>query len=459
MASSTPLKDKLLQLSKLSGPIVVSRIGFLLLSLVDTIMVGRYATESLAAISITHAIADTYMLIAAGLLFGILVMGSIAIGQQDPRAAGLAAQRGVVQALGLGLACALASVASLPLLARFGVQAELAAAIAELMVIVALGLPAILIYIAYSFFLEGISRPMPATLVILSGNLVNAVLCYAMVYGEFGLPEMGALGSAWCTTIVRLLMALAIVLYVHRIMADRDDFAINQRFRWAWPQWQMQRRIGYGGGLSFGIEALAFMLIAVMAAVASPLIAAACAVLVNIRSILFMIPMGVGFATSIQVGMAHGNRDLPDIKLSTRAGLLLGVSLSTLCALVLAALPEPLLAQYSHDSQLLAVALPSMLLLALALPFDAWQGIMSNALRGREDAMAPTLIHAIAYLLLMVPLGWLLTLHWQRGLNGLVEAMLIGNLIAAVLMTQRHHQLNHQPGQAGPASDLRDEGA
>ncbi|NMY72418.1 hypothetical protein, partial [Pseudomonas sp. WS 5414] len=69
------------------------------------------------------------------------------------------------------------------------------------------------------------------------------------------------------------------------------------------------------------------------------------------------------------------------------------------------------------------------------------------------------LIHAIAYLLLMVPLGWLLTLHWQRGLNGLVEAMLIGNLIAAVLMTQRHHQLNHQPGQAGPASDLRDEGA
>lgn len=459
MASSTPLKDKLLQLSKLSGPIVVSRIGFLLLSLVDTIMVGRYATESLAAISITHAIADTYMLIAAGLLFGILVMGSIAIGQQDPRAAGLAAQRGVVQALGLGLACALASVASLPLLARFGVQAELAAAIAELMVIVALGLPAILIYIAYSFFLEGISRPMPATLVILGGNLVNAVLCYAMVYGEFGLPEMGALGSAWCTTIVRLLMALAIVLYVHRIMADRDDFAINQRFRWAWPQWQMQRRIGYGGGLSFGIEALAFMLIAVMAAVASPLIAAACAVLVNIRSILFMIPMGVGFATSIQVGMAHGNRDLPDIKLSTRAGLLLGVSLSTFCALVLAALPEPLLAQYSHDSQLLAVALPSMLLLALALPFDAWQGIMSNALRGREDAMAPTLIHAIAYLLLMVPLGWLLTLHWQRGLNGLVEAMLIGNLIAAVLMTQRHHQLNHQPGQAGPASDLRDEGA
>ncbi|BAQ75376.1 putative Multidrug-efflux transporter [Pseudomonas sp. Os17] len=458
MADSSLLKDKLLQLSRLSGPIVVSRIGFLLLSLVDTMMVGRYATESLAAISITHAIADTYMLIAAGLLLGILVMGSIAIGQQDPRAAGLAAQRGVVQALGLGLLCALASVASLPLLSRFGVQADLAAAIAQLMGVVALGLPAILIYIAYSFFLEGISRPMPATLVILGGNLINGVLCYAMVYGAFGLPEMGALGSAWCTTLVRLLMALAIVLYVHRFMADRADFGINRRFAWGWSQWQMQRRIGYGGGLSFGIEAGAFMLIAVMAGVASPLIAAACAVLVNIRSILFMIPMGVGFATSILVGMAHGNRDLPDIQRSTQAGLWLGVSLSTLCALLLGALPGPLLAQYSHDAQLLAAALSSTLLLALALPFDAWQGVMSNALRGREDALAPTLIHGIAYLLLMVPLGWLLTLHWQRGLNGLVEAMLIGNLVAAALMTQRHYQLNRRAAQAAPAAALRDEG-
>ena len=83
-----------------------------------------------------------------------------------------------------------------------------------------------------------------------------------------------------------------------------------------------------------------------------------------------------------------------------------------------------------------------MLLLALALPLDAWQGVMSNALRGREDAMAPTLIHAIAYLVVMTPLGWLLTVQWQRGLVGIVEAMLVANVLAASLMTLRHRQLN-----------------
>ncbi|CRI58553.1 MATE family efflux transporter [Pseudomonas sp. CCOS 191] len=442
MTGYKALTEKLKQLSKLSLPIVISRIGFLLLSLVDTLLVGRYATEALAAVSITHAIADTYMLIAAGLLFGILVMSSIAIGQQQPRDAGLALQRGVVHALGLGLVCVIASLASLPLLRGFGVDAPLAAAIAELMQVVALGLPAILLYIAYSFFLEGISRPLPATWVILAANLVNGVLCYAMVYGKFGFDEMGALGSAWCTTLVRVLMAVAIIFYVHRLFAQRQEFGINSRFSWAWSQWKTQRHIGYGGGLSFGIEAGAFMLIAVMAGIVSPLIAAACAVVVNIRSILFMIPMGIGFATSIQVGMAHGQGDAREINLSTWCGLWFGVFLTAICAALLAVFPGPLLAQYSNDGQMLQIAVPAMLLLALALPLDAWQGVMSNALRGREDAMAPTLIHAIAYLLVMTPLGWLLTVHWQRGLEGIVEAMLVANLLAALLMTLRHRQLN-----------------
>lgn len=443
MTGHKALTEKLKQLSRLSLPIVISRIGFLLLSLVDTLLVGRYATEALAAISITHAIADTYMLIAAGLLLGILITSSIAIGKQQPREAGLALQRGVIYALGLGLVCVAVSLASLPLLVTFGVEASLAAAIAALMQVVVLGLPAILLYIAYSFFLEGISRPLPATWIILAGNLVNGVLCYAMVYGKFGFDEMGALGSAWCTTLVRCLMAIAIMVYVHRLFAQRQEYGINSRFAWAWSQWKMQRHIGYGGGLSFGIEAAAFMLIAVMAGVVSPLIAAACAVVVNIRSILFMVPMGIGFATSIQVGMAHGQGDTREINLSTWCGLWFGVALTAFCAVLLAVFPGPLLAQYSNDGQLLQIAIPAMLLLALALPLDAWQGVMSNALRGREDAMVPTLIHAIVYLLVMTPLGWLLTVQWQRGLEGIVEAMLVANLLAALLMTLRHRQLNH----------------
>lgn len=443
-AGSSPLVRKLLDLGRLSGPIVVSRVGFLLLSLVDTMLVGHYATDALAAISITHAVADTYMLIAAGMLMGILVIASIAIGKAEPLDAGLALRRGVRYAIGLGIGASLLTLASLPLLAVFGVQPDLAAQVSELMLIVVLGLTPMLLYIAYSFFLEGVSKPMPATIVMLGGNVINAGLAYGLIYGAFGLPEMGAVGSAWATTVVRLLLGAAICFYVHRLMPERDRYGVNAPFKWSWAGWEMQRKIGYGGGLSFGIEAGAFMLLAMMAGAVSPVAAAACAVLVNIRSTLFMVPMGVGFATSIQVGMGHGQQDMGEINRSTWAGMLLGVGATAVASIFLGAWPEPILSLYSDDRALLAAAAGVMGLLALAMSLDAWQAVMSNALRGREDALVPTLLQGVAYLLVMVPLCWLLMLQQQRGLAGLVGSLLIGNLVAAVLMTLRHWHLNRR---------------
>ena len=441
-STSSLLKRKLLELGKLSGLIVVSRLGFLLMSVVDTVLVGRYATETLAAISITHAIADTYMLIAAGMLMGILVTASIAIGRSAPLEAGLALQRGVRYCLGLGVLASLMAVATLPLLTVFGVEQALARHISELMWIVALGLTPMLVYIAYSFFLEGISKPLPATIVILLGNVVNGVLSYGLIYGEFGLPELGGVGSAWGTTIVRVLLGAGICLYVHYLMPERDTYGVNAPFKWSWSGWEMQRQIGYGGGLGFGVEALAFMLLAVMAGSVGPVVAAACAILVNIRSTLFMIPMGIGFATSIQVGMAYGQNDLADIKRSTWMGIVLGVGITTMVSIMMCVWPGQLLSIYSDDGALVVVAAQVMLLLALTLPLDAWQAVMSNALRGREDAMMPTILQSIAYLAVMSPLCWFLMLNQQRGLTGLVESLLVGNIVAAVLMTFRYRELN-----------------
>lgn len=204
----------------------------------------------------------------------------------------------------------------------------------------------------------------------------------------------------------------------------------------------MQRQIGYGGGLGFGVEALAFMLLAVMAGSVGPVVAAACAILVNIRSTLFMIPMGIGFATSIQVGMAYGQNDLADIKRSTWMGIVLGVGITTMVSIMMCVWPGQLLSIYSDDGALVVVAAQVMLLLALTLPLDAWQAVMSNALRGREDAMMPTILQSIAYLAVMSPLCWFLMLNQQRGLTGLVESLLVGNIVAAVLMTFRYRELN-----------------
>ncbi|MDH5729109.1 MAG: MATE family efflux transporter [Gammaproteobacteria bacterium] len=433
---------KFVDLGKLSGPIVFSRVGFLLFSFVDVIMVGSYLTNSLAAISITHAIADTFMLIGVGMIFGVLVKSSMAVGEAKPEDAGDAMKRGVIYSFALGLFASIGCISILPFLSMMGFEPSLAAEITRLMFIISIGLPAILIHINYSFFLEGLSRPTPATLVIIVGNLLNVFLNYALVFGEFGFPEMGAEGSAWSTTVVRVFLAIALIVYVHMLMRDGNAYGVNKKTPWSWKSWQDQRNIGYGSGLSFGLEAGAFMILALIAGLISPVVAAATAILINIRSLLFMIPMGIGFATSVHVGMGKGENDFKDINLSTWTGLTAGVVLTLMLSLFVLIFETEILDLYSNDPELIKLCIPVMLFLAVAMPLDAWQGIMCSALRGREDVVFPTLYHGIAFICVMVPAAWWFGMIEQGGVTGIFIAVIIGNITATLLFTHRHIQLN-----------------
>lgn len=438
----TTIRSKVVDLLKLSGPIVLSRVGFLTLSFVDILMVGHYLTTSLAAISITHAIADTFMLIAAGMLYGVLVKTSMTAGEDSPEEAGHAVKRGVVYGFFLSIGAVMASLAIIPLLGVMGFEAGLAQAIQTLLFIVCIGLPAIVIHINYTFFLEGLARPTPATLFIFAGNILNVFLNYSLVFGKFGFPEMGAEGSAWSTTIVRVFLAVGLAFYVHFLMQGRKKYKLNSQFSWSWGSWKDQRQIGYGCGLSFGLESVAFMLLALIAGLISPVVASATAVLVNIRSLLFMLPMGIGFATSIQVSMANGAKDLKDLNFSTWVGTFLGVGLTALVSISFMFWPQELINLYSDDPELITLCLPVIIYLAIAMPLDAWQGVMCNALRGREDAAMPTLYHAIAFVCVMIPAAWWLGLKQNGGVIGIFEAVVVANFIACILFTHRHFQLN-----------------
>lgn len=441
-SASSKVYEKSRSIAKLSGPIVLSRVGFLLFSLVDIAMVGNYATGALAGISVAHAIVDTFMLIGAGMLYGILVNSSIAIGEDKPRDAGLALQRGIIYAIGLGIVAALGCLAMIPLLGLMGFSEELAATVGDVIFILVIGLVPVLIHIAYSFYLEGISKPLPATFVVLAANVINVVLNYALVYGKFGFSEMGAEGSAWSTTIVRTILALGLIAFVHFMFVEREKYGVNKLFKWAWSSWRMQRQIGYGGGVSFGLEAGAYMALAMIAGVVSPLAAATTAVLINIRSIMFMIPMGIGFATSIHVGMGFGEKDADEINLSTWTGSAIGMGCMAILSLALLLAPHQILAIYSQDALLVEAALSVILLVCIALPLDAWQSIMSSALRGREDAIVPTIYLGIAFVVVMIPGAWWLALQNGGGIAGLFQAVLVGNLVAAALMVYRHLALN-----------------
>jgi MATE family multidrug resistance protein len=106
-------------------------------------------------------------------------------------------------------------------------------------------------------------------------------------------------------------------------------------------------------------------------------------------------------------------------------------------AVVFALVPEALAAAYTTDPDLRAAAVPLVAVAAWVVIADGGQGVMANALRGRGETWAPTLLHTTSYVVVMIPLGWLMAFPFSRGAVGLFEAILVASVVSVTLLATR----------------------
>lgn len=437
------------ELLRLSAPAMASRIGILALGFVDTVMVGHYATRELASLSLANRSVISFLLVVAiGLLMGVIVKTAGAFGKGDLRAAGRVWRRSIPYAAVIGLVMLLLTMPAPLWMSLLAHDPAVARESAILVLVLGLALPGHLLFFCSTAFLEGIRRPMVPMLMLLAANLANVVLNYALVYGHFGAPELGALGSAIATGGVRWLMAGLAVGYIW-FAPSMQVFGVREPHGETWADWRHQRRIGYASSVSIGAEVLAFSALFVIAERIGALTLAGMEVLLNVLSMPFMIAVGIGSATAVRVGIAHSREDRADTALAGWTGLLLSSALVGLASLVLLAAPEWLFALHSRDAALAGITIPAISFLASITIFDAGQAVMSMGLRGLGETWWPTLIQGFSYLVVMLPLSWYLGLVLGRGLIGLMEATLVASIVSVAGQSLRFHWLTR------PGADFR----
>lgn len=431
------LRRQVAELFRLAGPIIVSRVGVLLIVLADTVMVGRFSTAELAYLSIGTTPVIPLLLTGMGLLMGTLVFVANAVGAGDLSACGAIWRRSLPYAVILGVAGAAICSLGEGLLLLLGQSPDIARGGGEVLQIMGLGLPAVLLFIATNFFLEGLKRPVPAMVLMALANVLNVGLNWLLIYGVFDLPALGAVGAAWATTIVRFLLAAGILVYVWWLLPERERYRLRERPTGGWQSWAAQRRIGYASGLAIGMEAGAFSAMSVFAGWLGPEALAAYTIAFNLLAILFMIAIGLGAATAVRVGIAYGRGDTRDMALAGWTGLIVNTAVAVVLCLILVAAADVFVGFYTSDSALAGVAEGLVILIAFVLIVDGGQSVMSNALRGRRDVWVPTGFQAVSYLGVMIPLGWLLAFDFGRGAAGLVEAVMFASVIAVSLLSIR----------------------
>jgi MATE family multidrug resistance protein len=439
-----PIRTELAELLKLSGPVVISRLGIMAMGLSDAIVVGRYSATQLGYHALGWGPTSVVVTMTIGLLSGIQVMTARAVGDGRVHEAGAVLRRGISYSLWIGLASMVVlALGGPPFLHAIGLEKSLADGSSRVLLVFCLSLPGYALSVSASFWMEGLSRPGPGAWAMWIANAINLALDLVLVPGHFGLPALGAMGGAWATTGARTFLAIFMLGYIALMPQARalGVFDKPERNRAAEAE---QRRIGFGAGASNFFEVAAFASMNVIGGWIGGLAVAAWAIVLNVAAIVFMVPLGLSTGAAVRVGMAYGARDRVGV---IRAGLVaFGVTAVFGVVVSFVVWPYAILisSAYTSNGLTLAMAIPALVLSCWMYLPDSLQVVTAQALRARGDVWVPTGTHLASYILLMMPLAWWLAIPRGMGIIGMVWAIVIASVVSAGLLLGRFWLLSRR---------------
>lgn len=415
---------------RLAAPVSLSRVGMLLLIVVDVAMVGRHSSLELAYYGLANALQLVLFLLGVGMLIGTAVLTAQAAGARADRECGVIWRTAALHALALGAIFAALSLGGGWFYRLIGQEPGLAAGAASTLTLLALGLPGGLLFVCSTLFLEALRRPLPGLAVMVFANVLNAALNAVLI------PRMGADGAALATTLARSFAGLAMVAAI-LTRAEAERYNLHGQMTGWRPIGRKLRRLGWPLGLAQGLESAAFGSLSLFAGYLGATAVAGFQIAMMIVAFLFMAAIGVGAATAVQVGHAVGRGDRRGVAAAGWSGLFAILVFMAVAATAMSLWPHAVGRLFTNDPAVLALIGPTLVVAAFMLIPDGAQGVLMSALRGCGDVWIPTAMHLCSFALVMTPAAYLLAIVLGFGAPGLMGGALCGVGVAALLLGLR----------------------
>lgn len=441
MNSLTPhYKDTL----RLGLPIAVGQIGVIATGFADTMMVGRYSTDALAAASFVNNLFTLVSFLLMGYSYGLTPLVSARVGRgEKTEAGGLLRQALVANGLyGLLLLGVMAGLYFF--IDRLGQPAELMPLVRPYYLIVLVSMIFVMLFNVLRQFTDGTTDTATGMWALLTGNGLNIVGNYLLIYGIGPFPELGLLGAGVSTLLSRLVTALIIagsVVWRRHYAEFRRGF---MRHRLRLSEVLFINRQSLPISLQMGMETGSFTFSAVMAGWIGAVELASFQVMVTVGTLGFLFYYSIGASMSIRVASFVGAGDWARVRLATRAGCHILIGMGLTASLVFLLMGEPLIRLFTTDTAVLAMSLSLIGPLMLYQMGDAMQICFANALRGTSHVMSMMWIAFVSYLVVNIPAGYVLGFCLGMGITGIFLAFSLGLFVAAGLFFFHFRKVLHQ---------------
>jgi|TARA_B110000263_G_scaffold16513_1_gene13232 MATE family multidrug resistance protein len=424
-------------------PLIGSHLMQMVPGLTDTIMLGWYGVDELAASVLAHSLFFIILIVGSG--FAITVMPMVA------SAAAIDDKTSVRRSVRMGLWISIIySIFFIPILLFsenlfliLGQEEHLAKSAQTYLRIAGWSIvPGLLIMVLKSFF-SALERPNVVLLSLIIGGMVNIILNYTLIFGNFGMPELGLTGAA-IATLVTTILSILILLYFCLFKDEYSSYLIfNNIWRIDIEAFKEVFKLGLPVGITMLAESGLFSATAVMMGWLGTNALAAHGIAIQISGITFMIYLGLANAGTVRVGRAVGRVDNPGLKLASISVIILTIGAVLIVAFTFLSVPKPLLMLFLSPSHvdtpsIILIGVPLLAIAAIFQIADGLQVVVLGLLRGLKDTAIPMVITTICYWGVGIPCSYLFGFVFNWGGKGIWFGLVIGLTLASAFLSSRY---------------------
>ncbi len=441
--------NELKRLLRLAAPLLAAQLLSTGTGVVDTIMAGHYSADDLAAVAVGNSLWMPAYLLIAGMLIATTSMVARFYGAGDHKSIVTATQQSIWVALLIAVLISVLLANSKPLLVLFGVDGKLLEITHGYIFAIAFAMPAAAIFNGLRGFTEGMGRTKPYMLSSLLAFVLNIPLNYGLIYGAWGLPELGGVGCGWATALSFWIQVLVLMWFTSR---SSEYAGVRLYKQWRLPDWLEMRKIAKLGlpiSLAVFAEVSIFSFIALLLAPLGASIVAGHQVALTSSHMIFMLPLSFSQALTIQVGHYLGAGQQKLANLVCRTGLIsvVGLSLMTMSSILI--FRHDIIGLFTDDLEVQVIAASLFVLMAVYQLPDHIQIAANAGLRAYHDTRVPMGFIVASYWGVCLPLGFVLArTDWlvpAIGAQGFWVALVVGLSLTCILLTRRLYVIASRP--------------
>lgn len=444
-ASLAPIAREVKTTFVLALPLVLGHVSTGLIGFVDSVLAGRHGANTLASVAVGTALWSVAIIVLIGVLLALPPTVSQLDGARRRAEIAPVFRQALWLALGLALLLFAFLSASTLLLPAMGVAPEIQPGATAFLHGIRWGVPALAMYFCMRYLSEGLHWTWPTMIFGIGGLALLVPLGYALMFGAYGFPELGAAGLGYATAIMLWAQALGFAVYL-RVSPRFADLGLFERFDP--PRWAPIRTLlalGLPIGVSIFMEGSLFIVTALLIGGMGEVPVAAHQIAINVASVTFMAALGLAEATTVRVGHAVGTRQPGNMRRAAVAGYLLVLGIQGVAGLAILLGNEWVASIYTRDAAVIALAAHLLLFAAAFQLSDGIQVVSGAALRGLKDTRVPMLLTAFAYWGVGMSLGAGLGFGLGWGAQGMWCGLVAGLTVAAALLGWRFYRLAQRP--------------